>query len=744
MRKYDGSVVTAIKRLFRFTLVMAAAVGVMAASLAFIGPRVADIAGAHRSDQEQITLKPLAERSYIYDSHGNLQGTMTNRYDPQNRSRVDLAEIPESVVGSVLAMEDAGFYEHIGINVRSILRAADANIESGGVAQGGSTITQQVVKNSLVGDDVSFSRKLREAFLAVELEKQMSKDEILEYYLNSVYFGGGAYGVQAASEFYFRKDVSELDWAEGAMLAALIRSPNTNNPFRNPSTARDQRSIAFRRLVATDRLTEAEAEALEDSPLPTEPNRPAPPYDYFVEEVKRQLLTDPKFGLGATEEARHRSVYEGGIKVFTTFDSRLQLLALAARNETMPANKGDATFDVVGENGQVTFGTQAIASVEPATGAVKVMVGGPGFERWQFNLTTARRQPGSTMKTFVAATLFEQDFVPSDTVSGGGSCTFDFPWESETITYRGRGGTISAMTASSSNCGYMKLGQIAGLTEVADVAGKVGIKTSLFDVDGEGNPTAPPYSLPLGPKEVTPLEMASAYATFANDGMYNEPYLVERIEDHSGRVIYQHQPRPVRAVSEQTARLITEVLQGVVQSGTGTRAQVAGGQPAAGKTGTTNDSTDVWFVGYTPQLSTAVWMGVPESSKISLGSNRDLAGATGGRFAAATWGHFYSTAFDGEPIMEFDEPEPTRRGKWMGRAPHEVGGGSSSSRSSTTTRRRSTPRAAEPAPPPAAPSPAPEPPADDGPGNGDDPGNGGDAPPDGGGDGDGGPGTEGD
>ena len=726
---------------------MAAAVGVMAASLAFIGPRVADIAGAHRSDQEQIVLKPLAERSYIFDSHGNLQGTMTNRDDPQNRSRVELDEIPETVVGSVLAMEDDSFYEHKGVNVRAILRAADANIESGGIAQGGSTITQQVVKNSLVGDDQSLSRKLREAVLALELERQMSKDEILEYYLNSVYFGGGAYGVQAAAEFYFRKDVSELDWAEGALLAALIRSPNTNNPFRNPSIARDQRSVVLGRLVDTDRLTEAEAEQYEDATLPTNPNRPAPPYDYFVEEVKRQLLTDPKFGLGATEEARHRSVYEGGIRVYTTFDQRLQLHALSARNETLPANKGDATFDVVNpEDGQVTFGTQAIASVEPSSGAVKVMVGGPGYERWQLNLTTSRRQPGSTMKTFVAATLFEQDFVPTDTVSGGGSCTFEFPGESETITYRGRGGTIASMTAASSNCGYMKLGQIAGVGEVADVAGKVGIKTSLFDVDRDGNPTAPPHNLPLGTKEVTPLEMASAYATFANDGIYNEPYFVERIEDHSGRVIYQHQPRPVRAVSEQTARLVTDVLQGVVRSGTGTRAQVAGGQPAAGKTGTTDDSTDVWFVGYTPRLSTAVWIGAPKG-QIPLGTNRDLAGATGGRFAAATWGRFYSTAFEGEPILEFDAPESTRRGKWMGRVPNEIGGGGSTSRSSTTPRRRSTPRAAEPAPAPTAPTPTPtptptpapeadpEPPADDGPGNGppdDGPGNGG------------GPGSEGD
>src|SRR5690606_13647928 len=245
-------------RFLRFVFVMAAMVAVMAGSLALIGPPVVDLVSAHRSDHERISLKPLAERSLIFDSFGNLQGTMTNSADPQNRSQVPLDDIPETVRESVIAQEDASFYEHSGVNVRAILRAVDANLESGGVSQGGSTITQQVVKNSLVGDEESFSRKLREAFLAVELEKQMSKDDILERYLNSVYFGGGAYGVQAASEYYFRKDVGDLNWAEGAMLAALIRSPNDYDPFKTPELARRQRSLVFGRLVATGQLTDDE------------------------------------------------------------------------------------------------------------------------------------------------------------------------------------------------------------------------------------------------------------------------------------------------------------------------------------------------------------------------------------------------------------------------------------------------------------------------------------------------------
>lgn len=685
-----------VRRFLRFAVVMTALIGVMAASVVLMGPHAVELVSAHRSDHERISLKPLAERSLIFDSYGNLQGTMTNSSDPQNRSQVPLEEIPETVVESVLAQEDASFYEHSGVNIRAILRAVDANLESGGVSQGGSTITQQVVKNSLVGDEESLSRKLREAFLAVELEKQMSKDEILERYLNSVYFGGGAYGVQAASEYYFHKDVGELNWSEGALLAALIRAPSDYDPFRNPDLAVRQRSIVFGRLVATGKLTEEEVAFSEGWPLPTEPNRPAPPYDYFVEEVKQQLLSDPRFGLGSTPEARNRAVFEGGIRVYTTYDPDLQAKAIQARQETLPKSDDGATFPVRNpRTGETTFGTQAIASIEPSTGAVRVLVGGPGFERWQFNLATKSpgRQPGSTMKTFTLATLFEGDgndgveHVPSDTASGG-RCTFKFPGERELYTLSGNTGytTITRLTQSSSNCGFMRLSQVAGIENVALMAARLGITSELYERDREGNPTAPPWNLTLGTKEVTPLDMAAAYAVFANDGLRNEPYLVDRIEDRNGKVIYQHRSDPERIVSSQTARLITEVLEANVTGGTGRNARIESGQPAAGKTGTTNDSTDVWFVGYTPQLATAVWMGAPEGS-ISL-AEAGLGGATGGRYPAATWGTYYSLVMADRPTVPFREPEATRRGRSVGKIPYEQGG---SSRSSSSSRPRTRP-----------------------------------------------------
>ncbi len=689
--------VVVVRRFLRFVFIMVALVGVLSGSAVLVGPHLVTVVSAHRSDHERINLKPLAERSLIFDSYGNLQGTMTNSADPQNRVQVPIDDIPDTVKWSVIAREDAKFFEHSGVNVRAILRAVDANLESGGVAQGGSTITQQVVKNSLVGDEESLSRKLREAFLAVELERQMSKDEILERYLNSVYFGGGAYGVQAAAEYYFRKDVEELNWAEGALLAALIRSPNDYDPFRNPQTALKQRSLVFDRLVVTGHLTEEEVLVWETVPLPTEPNRPVPPYDYFVEEVKQQLLSDPRFGLGATPAARNRAVFEGGIRVYTTYDPVMQALAVQARAETLPKSEDGATFEVRNpRTGETTFGTQAIASVEPSTGAVRVLVGGPGFEHWQYNLATKSpgRQAGSTFKTFTLATLLEGDgndsvvHVPSDTVSGG-RCTFKFPGEEKPYTLSGNTGytTITKITQVSSNCGYMRLSQVAGVENVALMATRLGITSELYLTDSDGQPTAPPWNLTLGTMEVTPLDMAAAYAVFANDGLRNEPYMVERIEDRNGKVIYQHQAAPERIVTQQTARLVTEVLVANVTGGTGRNARIRSGQPAAGKTGTTNDATDVWFVGYTPQLATAVWMGAPEGA-ISL-ANAGLGGATGGRYPAKTWGTYYSLLMDDQPTVAFREPDSERRGKSVGKIPYEVGGSSqprsSRPRGSTTT-----------------------------------------------------------
>lgn len=694
-----------LKRLLRFVVVMAALIGALSVSLVLAAPQVARLVSAHTSDHERLDLKTLAERSYIYDSKGNLQGVLINGKN-ENRVQVSLDQVPETVKGSVLAAEDENFYEHKGINVRSIGRAVDANLGSGSVSQGGSTITQQVVKNSLVGNEQNLSRKLREAFLAVELEKQMNeqycpkpissschkgKDQILERYLNSVYLGGGAYGVQAASEYYFNKNVGDLNWAEGAMLAALIRSPNSYDPFKNPALAKKRRAIVLKRLVETDRLSQKEADLYGEVPLPKEANVPLPPKDYFVEEVKQQLLDDPSFNLGATPAARNRTVFGGGIRVYTTFDPDLQKAAIDARNQTvasLPTNNGDGTFSVTDprtgssvdpKTGQPLYGTEAIVSIEPGSGAVRAMVGGPGYDRYQYNLATHLngRQPGSSMKPYVLATLFENGYVPSDTVSGS-TCVFRESKTKNTDPVKGSGGTdtITRQTQRSSNCAFLRLGQLVGTDKVIEMAKRLGVRSPLSNV----------ISLPLGTSDITPLDQASTYATFANDGVRYEPYYVDRIEDRNGKILYQHQAKPQQVLDPQTARLVNQVLVANVRGGTGTRAQIDNGQPAAGKTGTTNDSTDVWFVGYTPKLATAIWMGVP-AYNIPL-ANAGLAGATGGRYPASTWGRYYSAITAGQPLVDFTPPEPTRRGKNVGKIPNEVGGYSSSS--SSTRRRRTT------------------------------------------------------
>lgn len=680
---------TSFKRLFRFVFVMVALVAVLTTALVVMAPRVVDLVSAHRSDHEHLSLKPLAERSKIFDSRGNDLGTLINS-DNQNRVQVKLDKVPATVVQSVLAAEDANFYKHSGVNIRSIFRALDAGISSGEGTQGASTITQQVVKNSLTGNAHNLSRKLREAFLSVELEKQFgsnkkeAKDKILERYLNSVYFGGGAYGVAAASEYYFNKDIGTLNWAEGAMLAALIRSPNAYDPFSHPATALARRKIVFKRLVETGKLTAAEVKLYSAVPLPTTPNNPSPPNDYFVEQVKQQLLDDPSFGLGATAAARNQTVFSGGIKVFTTFDPVAQVEATEARNATLPKNNGDGTFTVQKPNGQITYGTQAIASIEPQTGAVRVLVGGPGYQRdpSRADLTgKPGRQPGSSMKVFTLATLLENGYVPDDTVNGG-SCTFKVPGQTKLYhpaTDALGVATITSMIQHSSNCGFLRLAQLVGNDKIVDMAHRLGVRTSL-NVENpcpNGEAVCPPFNLTLGVEDVPVIDMAAAYSVFANDGVQNKPYFVERIEDRNGKVIYQHQADPVQVLKPQVARLVDQVLVNNVQRGTGTNARLASGQPAAGKTGTTNESTDVWFVGYTPQLATAIWMGAPGSAT-SL-NYAGLAGATGGRFPALTWGHFYDSYLAGQPIVDFPEPDPTRKGHFLGKIPNEVGGISSGS-----------------------------------------------------------------
>jgi penicillin-binding protein 1A len=629
-------------------LVLAIAAAAMAVPARLIGE-------SGSGDPRGIDLGPLAQRSYMYAGDGSLLATLK---DEENRQPVPLAEVPPHVVSAILAVEDAGFWVHDGFDVRGMLRAFRANVDSGGISQGGSTITQQLVKLDQLTPEQTLDRKVQELFLASRLEKEMTKEEILDRYLNTVYFGNHSYGIQAAAETYFGISAQQLDVGQAAMLAGIIRNPVQYNPVRYPDRAQARRNIAINRMVDVGALTEADATWWHAAPTVPELHQVLPvANDYFPSEVEQQLLdlNDPQFAmLGTTETERRTSVYQGGIKVYTTLDPAGQAQAIAARDQNLPLENG--TFAVPGTDpvtGAPNRGSAAVVSVEPATGAVRTMVGGPGFDQWQYNLAVDNpRQVGSSMKTYVLTTLMEQGYSPDDIINGTAPCQFSNPGGEidpyDVGNYADGSGSVSTITSAtltSSNCAFVRLGLIAGLPAVVDMAQRLGVRRS---------PLEALPSLPLGTKEITPLEMASAYGTLAADGVYNPPYLIDRIEDSAGNIIYQHAPAPEQVISPQTARLVTYILEQNVQGGTGTAARLRGAR-AAGKTGTTQLASDGWFVGYTPALSTAVWVGgLGAKFPIILGGT----GITGGRYPARIWGAFMNAWQEGKPALPFPAAAP--------------------------------------------------------------------------------------
>ena len=549
-----------------------------------------------------------------------------------------------------MVVEDEGFWDHNGIDARAITRALVENVAAGEVNQGGSTITQQLIKNSLIGDERDLERKIPEAALAIRLENELEKEEILERYLNTVYFGGGAYGIRAASEIYYGVTPDQLDWAQSAMLASLISNPGRYDPTRFPDLAGERRTMALERLLDSGHITPEEFEEARNAPLPDERNVASEwqPTSYFIEEVRRRLLEDPR--LGATVQERAEALFSGGLRVYTTYDPITQAQAEAAVREEMAGVADDPRGF-----------TAALASIEPGTGRVRAVIGGPGFDEFEFNIATQKGRPtGSSFKVFVLAAAFEKGIVPSDTINGKGPCTFDNPPNGtyRAVNFGGSGGStksVRAQTLSSSNCAFLRLGLIVGLANVADTAAALGLNSDprLFE-------DSLPLSMPLGPFDVTPLEMAAAYASFANDGVYVEPIFIDRVEDRHGNVIFENRPRARRAVSVQTARLVTDVLEGNVRGGTGTRARLPG-QPAAGKTGTGQSFYDATFAGYTPHLATAVWVGNPEE-QIAMVGVPGVGRVTGGSLPARIWGNFNTAYHDGREVLTFADPDSTRRG----------------------------------------------------------------------------------
>ena len=675
--------------LLRFASITACAgVGLAAVGVALV-PAVQVLGDAGRSEDANIDLGPLDQRSYVYAADGTLLTTLQAEID---RQPVPLEEIPAHTVEAVLAVEDADFYAHDGVNLRATVRALIRNVDEGETVQGGSTITQQVVKEELVGNAQTVDRKAREAVLARRLEELMTKDEILERYLNTVYLGNGAYGVQAGAETYFGIGASELNQAQSAFLAGMIANPSRFDPILAPDVSRARRDIALRRMSDEGYITDEQAIYMAAvAPIPETINQFNPErQDYFVEEVKQALFDDPR--LGATREERQNRVFRGGLRIYTTLDPKAQSMATRARNDVLAeiAPEGTPTALVPLAPDEVTGkprnATGAVVSVEPGTGAVRAMVGGAGFGSEQFNVTTqGGRSGGSTFKVFVLMALLENGYLPTDSVSGSSPCTFrdipgmfPDPYRVENFAGSGGGGgTITSQTLRSSNCAYVRLGQIVGIKKVVAEARQMGITTPLDAV----------VSMPLGTKEVLPIDMAGALASIADDGVWHKPYYVDRVEGPDGQVLVEHDDDPRRAASIQAARLACEVLEKNVQSGTGTRARIPN-QHAAGKTGTAQNASDGWFVGFTPYLATAVWIGSPtDNNSVEIFGT----GITGGSYPAEIWGRYMRAWHEGLEEAECGEYEPQNRSSQYLSMERDFDSGGSSRRPYTPPRSNPTP-----------------------------------------------------
>jgi len=559
-----------------------------------------------------------SETSYIYDINGTLLHSL---HDEANREVVDTDEMSPHLKRAVLAVEDSYFYSHNGINPSSVGRALLANAEAGSTVEGGSTITMQLVKNLFLTPERAISRKVAEAVLALRLEQIFSKDEILEMYLNQVYWGHNNYGVETAAQSYFNKSAADLTLPEAAMMAGLIQAPENYSPFYNYQLTKQRQAVVLNRMRQLGWISAEEEVAARDAPL-------------LIGEVKSfRSSISPYITEAAVQELKQRfgseAVVKGGMRVQTTIDLGIQQMAEATvqRHNARIRNIADQ---------------MALVSIDPRTHFVKAMVGGVDHETSQFNRAIqAYRQPGSAFKPFVYYTAFATGrYTPASSIA---DTPVSYPDGYRTYSPKNYGGdfmgniTIRTALEVSRNVPAVKLGQAVGINQVIELCRTVGITSPMQAVT----------SLPLGAVDLTPMEMAGAYATFASNGWHSEPTFIVQVTDSSGNVLLDNTPKPQLVLDPWAAATLTDVLQGVIARGTGKGAQI--GRPAAGKTGTTDSQRDVWFVGYVPQLATAVWIGNDNYAPMRSGS-------TGGTYAAPVWKDFMQQALVNEPVENFKRP----------------------------------------------------------------------------------------
>ncbi|HEX4049170.1 MAG TPA: PBP1A family penicillin-binding protein, partial [Elusimicrobiota bacterium] len=607
----------------------------------------------------------------VYDVKGNVIAELSI----EKRALLPLSKIPVDLQSAVMATEDDNFMHHWGVSPKGMIRSALRDFVARRVVQGASTITQQLAKQVFLKPERKFSRKIREVLLAVEIEHTFSKQEILQFYLNQVYFGEGAYGAQAAARNYFGKDLPDLSLADCALLAGLIRAPRANSPFFNPENARRRRAVVLQRMYEEHMITSVERDDAAAAPIPvTRPVGLETQAPFFVEHVRRRL--EQKYGTAA--------VWRGGLKIYTTLDLDVEKKAeeimeksLSGFDARVQAERDKKLKDLAASGAPLPpdVSTAPLAKIQGAfvlmdvkTGAVRAMIGGRDSH---FNrVIQAKRQPGSTFKPFVWAAALESGMTPASLVDDtplafyfdgrdwrlleGATDQYSINLATQPFAaspdfkiwvpnnfdgkFMGRV-TLRTALAHSRNIASINLITQVGPPLVVEIARRAGIHSDL----------EPSPALALGASDVTPMEMTAAFGAFANGGVAVTPYTVERVEDSTGRVLESHVPSDREAMTPQIAYLVADMMKGVVQNGTGQGAKRLG-RPLAGKTGTSNDNRDLWFIGYTPDLVATAWMGYDDFSTLG---RKDW---TGGTTVLPWWTDIMAYVLKDMPKRDFPVP----------------------------------------------------------------------------------------
>jgi 1A family penicillin-binding protein len=604
-------------------------------------------------DFESADAYVVSEPTQVYDANGDLIA----EFYTENRDAVDLDQISQYVIDGTVDTEDVRFYQHNGVDPQGILRAAVTTLMGG--SEGASTITQQLVRNTVLSDEQfekTLKRKVREAYIAIEMEKKYSKAQILNMYLNTIYYGNGAYGIQAASETYFGKDAKDLTLAEAALLVGLPNGPSLYDPFTSPDAALARRNLVLNRMLTAGDITQEQYDEAVAEPLELNPGSSSldsqGKYPYWSDYIKTLLASD-----FSTD-----TINKGGLKIYTTLDPEYQDAAEAAVEKQLD-NIGDDEL------------TAALVAIDPSTGYIKAMVGGRDYETSQYNLATqAKRQPGSAFKAFTLAAAIDEGVNPDIYIDCSSPMEITSTWKVQNYNNKNYGTiTLERATDVSSNTGYAQVAQAIGGTKIAETAKALGIDVELD-----------PYpSLTLGTIGIPPIQMAEAYSTLAANGVHRDAVAITKIEDRNGNIVYQHKDNPSQVIDSSVAYATTQVLETVVTNGTAT--QIANNKtyssPVAGKTGTTENVRDLWFCGYTPQIAVSIWVGYIQEQTIMVHGSDGTPATT----ACPIFTYFTNSVLADSTYEDFtEEPEPTYKSNSSWDFSAKVSSSSSSSSSTKT------------------------------------------------------------